>query len=117
MPHLFVIQTHKDPLQVSRLVRVLRRGYPDSVVVISQDIRSHALPRKLFGDDPDVHIIQGEGGRGDFATFAEARKEAEGLDDVHAARYLIGTPQLGDYLEEGVSQLGISLEDFEANRL
>jgi hypothetical protein len=56
-------------------------------------------------------------GRGDFATFANARKEAEGLDEVHAGRYLIGTPQLGDYLEEGLSQLGVSLEDYEVNRL
>jgi len=56
-------------------------------------------------------------GRGDFASFAEARKRAQGLEEVHAARYLIGTPKLGDYLEEGLSQLGISLEDFEVNRL
>ena len=56
-------------------------------------------------------------GRGDFSSFAEARREAEGLDEVHVARYLIGTPLLGDYLEEGLSQLGHSLEDFEVNRL
>ena len=56
-------------------------------------------------------------GRGEFGTFADARKEAEGLEEVHAGRYLIGTPLLGDYLEEGLSQLGISLEDFEVNRL
>jgi hypothetical protein len=56
-------------------------------------------------------------GRGEFGTFAEARKEAEGLDEVHAGRYLIGTPLLGDYLEEALSQLGISLEDLEVNRL
>jgi hypothetical protein len=56
-------------------------------------------------------------GRGEFGTFAEARQEAEGLDEVHAGRYLIGTPLLGDYLEEALSQLGISLEDLEVNRL
>jgi len=56
-------------------------------------------------------------GRGDFGTFTDARKEAELLEEVHAGRYLIGTPLLGDYLEEGLSQLGISLEDFEVNRL
>ena len=56
-------------------------------------------------------------GRGDFSSFAEARREAEGLDEVHVARYLIGTPLLGDYLEEGLSQLGHSLVDFEVNRL
>ena len=56
-------------------------------------------------------------GRGDFASFAQARREAESLDDVHAARYLLGTPLVSDYLEEGLSQLGYSLDDFEVNRL
>ena len=56
-------------------------------------------------------------GRGDFSSFDEARVEAEDVGDVHVARYLIGTPQLGDYIEEGLAQLGISLEDFEVNRL
>jgi Protein of unknown function (DUF3775) len=56
-------------------------------------------------------------GRGDFATFAEARKEAQEMRDKHIAVYLKGTPKLGDYLEEGLAQLGVSLEDFEKNRL
>ena len=38
-------------------------------------------------------------------------------DDVHAARYLLTTPLVGDYLEEGLSQLGHSLDDAEVNRL
>lgn len=69
MRHLFLIQTHKDPVQIARLAAVLRRGYPDSVVVISHDVRSVALPRSLFGDDSDIHIIRGQGGRGDFAIL------------------------------------------------
>ena len=56
-------------------------------------------------------------GRGDFSSFAEARQEAKDMRDKHIPRYLIGTPQLGDYLEEGLAQLGISLEDFEKNHL
>jgi hypothetical protein len=56
-------------------------------------------------------------GRGDFTSFAQARQEAEDLSEKHIPRYLIGTPQLGDYLEEGLSQLGYSLDDFETNRL
>jgi hypothetical protein len=56
-------------------------------------------------------------GRGDFPTFAEARQEASDMRDKHIPSYLIGTPKLGDYLEEGLAQLGISLEDFEKNRL
>jgi Protein of unknown function (DUF3775) len=31
--------------------------------------------------------------------------------------YLIGTPLLGDYLEEGLSQLGYSIEDLEIGRM
>lgn len=56
-------------------------------------------------------------GRGDFASFLEARKAAKELSEVHVSRYLLGTPKLGDYIEEGLSQLGYSLEDFEVNRL
>jgi hypothetical protein len=56
-------------------------------------------------------------GRGDFASFAQARQEAADMRDKHIPSYLIGTPQLGDFLEEGLAQLGISLEDFERNRL
>jgi hypothetical protein len=33
--------------------------------------------------------------------------------DEKETQYLIGTPLLADYLEEGLSQLGYSLEDFE----
>ena len=56
-------------------------------------------------------------GRGDFASFAEARKEANDMRDKHIATYLKGTPKLGVYLEEGLAQMGYSLEDFGKNRL
>ena len=56
-------------------------------------------------------------GRADFASFAEARKEASDMREKHIPSYLIGTPKLGDYLEEGLAQLGISLEDYAKNRL
>jgi hypothetical protein len=56
-------------------------------------------------------------GRGDFPTFEQARREAEGLRNKHIPCYLIGTPTLGDFLEEGLAQLGYSLEEFERNRL
>jgi len=31
--------------------------------------------------------------------------------------YLMGTPLLSDYIEEGLAELGISLEEFEIGRL
>ena len=52
-------------------------------------------------------------GRGDFPSFEQARREAEDVRDKHIPSYLIGTPKLGDYLEEGLAQLGYSLEEFE----
>jgi Protein of unknown function (DUF3775) len=56
-------------------------------------------------------------GRSDFPSFAQARKAAEDVRDKHIPSYLMGTPKLGDYVEEGLAQLGYSLEDFEKNRL
>lgn len=56
-------------------------------------------------------------GRGDFGSFAQARQEAVDVSAKHIPCYLIGTPLLSDYLEEGLSQLGYSLEDYEINRL
>lgn len=56
-------------------------------------------------------------GRGDFSTFAEAREQAADMTEKHIPSYLVGTPRLGDYLEEGLAALGVSLEGFEINRL
>jgi Protein of unknown function (DUF3775) len=56
-------------------------------------------------------------GRGEYSSFAEAREEASDMRDKHITEYLIGTPKLGDFLKEGLAQLGYSLEDFERDRL
>jgi len=56
-------------------------------------------------------------GRGEYSSFAEAREEASDMRDKHIPEYRIGTPKLGDFLEEGLAQLGYSLEDFERDRL
>ena len=52
-------------------------------------------------------------GRGEYSSFAEASEEASDMRDKHIPEYLIGTPKLGDFLEEGLAQLGYSLEDFK----
>jgi hypothetical protein len=56
-------------------------------------------------------------GRGEYSSFAEAREEASDMRDKHITEHLIGTPKLGDFLEEGLAQIGYSLEDFERDRL
>lgn len=66
MRPLFLIQSHKEPTQLARLASVLRRGCPDSHVLVSHDIRAAPLPASTFRGDPRVHVIDGKGGRGDF---------------------------------------------------
>jgi len=58
-------------------------------------------------------------GRGDFETseWPEALTQARDTRDAHFTAYLLGTPLLGDYLEEALAALGYSLEDFAKDRL
>ncbi|MEA1672916.1 DUF3775 domain-containing protein [Nitrospirillum sp. BR 11163] len=58
-------------------------------------------------------------GRGDYtaAEWNEARALAFERHRERSARYLIGIPTLGDFLEEGLAALGHSCEEFEVDRL
>jgi hypothetical protein len=58
-------------------------------------------------------------GRGDYTSedWEEARDQAREIPRKDRPRYLLGTPLLGDYLEEGLSELGHSCEDYEIDRL
>ena len=58
-------------------------------------------------------------GRGDYAKeeWRDAVEEARRIHDEKETQYLVGTPLLADYLEEGLSQLGYSLEDCEIGRM
>jgi hypothetical protein len=58
-------------------------------------------------------------GRDDYAAadWTAVREEAAGAHNERTADYLLGTPMLGDFLEEGLSLLGYSCEDYEINRL
>jgi Protein of unknown function (DUF3775) len=54
-------------------------------------------------------------GRGDYDadSWPDALREAVETTIANATDYLVGTPLLGDYLGEGASVLGLSLEDFD----
>ncbi len=58
-------------------------------------------------------------GRGDFGRdeWRNALALARERHREHSARYLMGIPMLGDLLEEGLSLLGYSCEEFEIDRL
>jgi hypothetical protein len=58
-------------------------------------------------------------GRDDYPAedWADFRAEAARAWNERTASYLLGMPMLGDHLEEGLSQLGYSIEEYEFNRL
>ncbi len=53
----------------------------------------------------------------DAGEWAETRREAARAHNKRTVNYLLGMPQLGDFLEEGLSMLGYSCEEFEIGRL
>jgi hypothetical protein len=56
-------------------------------------------------------------GDGDRTDWPELREQAESEHASHVARYLLGLPLLGDYLEEALAEFGQSCADFELGRL
>jgi len=58
-------------------------------------------------------------GREDYSAsdWSTVRDEAARAHNERTADYLLGTPLVGDYLEEGLSMLGYSCEEFELGRL
>jgi hypothetical protein len=58
-------------------------------------------------------------GRGDFTAdeWAEALSTARAAHNDHTAAYLLGTPLLPDYLEEGLAAFDLSCQDFEMGHL
>lgn len=54
-------------------------------------------------------------GRGTYEAgeFAEAKETALAQSVTPTEDYLLGIPLLADYLEEGLNQLGVSVEDAE----
>ena len=58
-------------------------------------------------------------GRDDYSAsdWAAVREEAARAHNQRTAAYLLGMPLLSDFLEEGLSLLGRSCEEFEIGRL
>jgi hypothetical protein len=96
------------------MTEVLERGRGDPVYAeIASFIRA-------MSEDEQIDLVAMMWvGRGDFdvTQWDEAREEAAGQHNKRAAEYLLGTPLLADYLEEGLAAMGRSCEDVEAQHL
>lgn len=84
----YFVQSHRDPEQIERLVRTLRRGSARGLVVVHHDPRGCALAWAPFAALPDVHLFPSSAPqvRASFAAQAQPyldaikRLEREGLE-------------------------------------
>ncbi|MCP4316653.1 MAG: DUF3775 domain-containing protein [Hyphomicrobiales bacterium] len=53
----------------------------------------------------------------DLDDWPDLRSQAMDARNERTAQYLLGMPLLAEYLEEGLSLMGLSCEEFEFNRL
>ena len=130
------------PLQKLCYIIVKAREFDEKEAVVEPDPGSNASDDKDveiledYPDDPTWEELTGaiDGlnedeqldlvalawiGRGDYsgAEWEQARGAADEASDKHFPDYLVGMPQLGDLLEEGMAALGLSCADYEIGRL
>lgn len=77
----YYMQTHKEPAQIARLVKVIKEGSPSSIVLVDHDASAAPLDPHIFEDIPDVHVIYSVGGYGDFSHLYRYFGAVDWLDD------------------------------------
>lgn len=95
----------------------------DKMIDVLEDTDDDATEDELTGFINDLNVDEQVDlvalawlGRDDENTiddWADIRKEAARAHNKHTANYLLGMPQLGDYLAGGLEQFGIDFEEIE----
>lgn len=67
MKACYLLQTHKNPAQIYRLVRTIKQSSPESQILVSHDFTSCQIDESMLLNLPGVYLIPGKGGRGDFS--------------------------------------------------
>lgn len=66
----YLIQSHKNPEQIYRLVRTLKRGSPEAIVLVSHDSSASSLDTRPLAELLDVEVFaHGPVARGDFSVL------------------------------------------------
>jgi len=96
-------------------MREVLEDYPDDPV---QEELTSFIDGLSYDEQVDLVTLAWLG-RDDYSAedWAEVRQQAADAHNNRTAAYLLGMPLLGDYLEEGISLLGLSCQDFEIGRL
>ncbi|HET7679775.1 MAG TPA: DUF3775 domain-containing protein [Xanthobacteraceae bacterium] len=98
----------------------------DRMISVLEDHRDDPVAQELRGfidaltEDEQVDLVALAWlGRGDgtLEDWNELRAEALRAHNNRTAAYLLGMPLLPDHLEEALSQIGLSCEEFEVGRL
>ncbi len=101
----------EDATMADKAIDVAMHYYADDPV--AQDIKDTI---ESLNDDEQAELVALTWiGRGDFTVdeWDEVVRTARQRRSNPTADYLLGTPMLGDYLEEGLTQCGLTLEDME----
>lgn len=97
-----------------RMVDVLE-DHSDNPVL--QELRSFINALNEDAQNDLVALMRLGRGDGTLEEWDSLRQEAARQHNKRTAAYLLGEPLLGDHLEEGLSQLGMSCAEFEIGRL
>ena len=101
----------------------------DGMISVLEDRRDDPVQQELASfisaltEDEQIDLVAltwlGRDGDGveDWLSFREEAASAHAEHEHGTARYLLGTPLLSDYLEEGLAMFGRSCEPFETGRL
>jgi len=94
----------------------------DAMLSVLEDHRDDPVRRELvamiggLNEDEQIDLVAlawlGRGD-GELDDWNDIRADGTGAHNRRTARYLLGMPLLGDYLEEGLSKFGHSIEEFE----
>lgn len=111
----YAVHTHARPAQVSRLVRTLKIGSPESVVVVNHSRAGEPLNVDGLTSHPGVYVMMANGGYGDWSHVQRWLDCAEFLADRGIAYDWLTTLSGQDYplmpLEESEAELAASGAD------
>jgi O-antigen/teichoic acid export membrane protein len=77
---VYFVQTHTQPAQIARLVRLLAEGSPDALVLVSHDTAGQPLDVAGLQALGNVHVLLGQGGYGDFSHLDRYLAAVDWLD-------------------------------------
>jgi hypothetical protein len=98
----------------------------DGMISVLEDHRDDPVVQELRGfinaltEDEQIELVAltwlGRGD-GEIEDWGALRAEAARAHNNRTASYLLGIPQLADFLEDGLAAFGKSCEEFELSRL